>query len=311
MLEASVHDAAPGTNVTATLRRMDDATLAPGEVIARRTMPLQGMHLEPGSYRLIVDGGDAGFAEIDAHLAAPGDRARLEVSLRPTEDVTTDMVKVPGGTLTFRWTDDRESMVTATLTVAAFWIDRCEVSNAEYREFVDATGHRAPLHWIDGYDAAWDDLPIVDVARADADAYAGWRGKRLPTLPEWELAARGAEGRLWPWGNGAPPSTLPWDEGAARALRMARDGPSSRAQYLEHVLPVGSHPELATPDGIFHMFGNVKELTGSAVRFGDVLLKGAAWHEHPDEWDLTRCQTYLKDGRAIDVGFRCARSAAP
>lgn len=94
------------------------------------------------------------------------------------------------------------------LAVSDFYIMRSPVTNAQYALFVQATGHRAPRHWKNGvFDPTQADLPVVDVAFADALAFCQWaHGEtklpiRLPTEPEWEKAARGTDGRLYPWGN--------------------------------------------------------------------------------------------------------------
>jgi len=83
-----------------------------------------------------------------------------------------------------------------------YYIDKYEVSNADYGKFVKATGHRPPDHW--GKDSPPDKIanhPVTNVSWHDALEYCKWRGKRLPTEEEWEKAARGTNGRLYPWGN--------------------------------------------------------------------------------------------------------------
>ncbi|MDZ4769485.1 MAG: SUMF1/EgtB/PvdO family nonheme iron enzyme [Chloroflexota bacterium] len=100
-----------------------------------------------------------------------------------------------------------------------FWIDRTKVTNAEYRRFIDAGGYADPDHWTaDGLrwrtstvttqprywtDSAYnqDDQPVVGVSWHEANAYAAWRGMRLPTEAEWEYAARGVNGSVYPWGE--------------------------------------------------------------------------------------------------------------
>ena len=81
-----------------------------------------------------------------------------------------------------------------------FYIDRYEVSNEDYKNFLDATGRQHPMYWDDP-DRNAPKLPIVGVDWADADSYCRWANKRLPSEAEWEKAARGEEGWFFPWGN--------------------------------------------------------------------------------------------------------------
>ncbi|RMF89553.1 MAG: formylglycine-generating enzyme family protein, partial [Nitrospinota bacterium] len=82
----------------------------------------------------------------------------------------------------------------------AFYIDKYEVTNRLYQRFVEATGHRKPEYWGDS-DLNGPEQPVVGVSWYDAKAYCEWAGKRLPTEAEWEKAARGTDGRTYPWGN--------------------------------------------------------------------------------------------------------------
>lgn len=146
------------------------------------------------------------------------------------------------------------------VTVEAFYIDKYEVTQAQYREFVLATGHRTPYNngtdndTLPGY--VWNgtdypsgkgNYPVIGVSLSDAEAYCQWRGKRLPTEAEWELAARGTDGRLYPWGNTFDASKCNvWTGGAV-------SGPT----------PVGSYPTGVSPYGCYDMAGNAQEITTS------------------------------------------------
>jgi formylglycine-generating enzyme required for sulfatase activity len=130
--------------------------------------------------------------------------------------------------------------------IPTFYIDRTEVTNAAYQAFIDANPlQRAPDDWsLRRFGPGRGELPVVYVSWHDADHYCRWRGARLPTEAEWEKAARGPKGTIYPWGNTfaltrANVSTGPFDRGRAR--------------------PVGSLPEGASPYGALDMIGNVWE----------------------------------------------------
>lgn len=91
------------------------------------------------------------------------------------------------------------------VSLKAYCIDRCEVTNLQYKDFIDVTGHKAPIHWRNGTfpQARLADHPVVNVSWFDAQKYAEWVGKRLPTEAEWERAARGDHGNDYPWGKTA------------------------------------------------------------------------------------------------------------
>lgn len=125
-----------------------------------------------------------------------------------------------------------------------FYIDQFEVSNIEYKRFLDTTGYPPPPSWDDGaYEAGADFYPVFDVTWWDALSYARWVGKRLPTEAEWEKAARGPDGRRFPWGE-------EFDEGLANAG--------------EGYAPINSFLEGASVYGAYNLAGNVAEWTASA-----------------------------------------------
>ena len=135
--------------------------------------------------------------------------------------------------------------------VEAFAIDRFPVTNAQYKRFVDATGHRPPPYWQGrNFPEGMADHPVVWVNWHDADAYARWVGLRLPTEAEWEKAARGTDGRQYPWGN-------QWRPDAVRLEEPLQP----RAQLLTH--PVGAYPAGASAYGVLDLCGNVAEWTST------------------------------------------------
>jgi formylglycine-generating enzyme required for sulfatase activity len=187
--------------------------------------------------------------------------------------------------------------------VAAYWIDRYEVTQEDYAAFVAATGHREPRVWNNGQ-ARRDDHPVIDVSWDDADAYCRWAGRRLPTEAEWEKAARGDDGRIWPWGN-------EYRRGAA-VLQDTAGGDTA---------PVGSHPDDVSPNGVYDMAGNVMEWTASWYEqypgstlarpdFGQKyrVLRGGAWTTPP--LPFSRAANRHAIAPFWDhphFGFRCAK----
>lgn len=130
----------------------------------------------------------------------------------------------------------------------AFRIGRTPVTNAEYRLFVEASGHPAPSHWPKGELPAGRELhPVTYVSWSDALAFCRWAGGTLASEVQWERAARGDDDRTWPWGDEPPTDD--------RATLGKTD-----------TSPVGLHPRGASPFGVLDMAGNVWEWTSSALR---------------------------------------------
>jgi iron(II)-dependent oxidoreductase len=125
-----------------------------------------------------------------------------------------------------------------------YFIDKYPVTNAQYAKFVVATGYRSPLHWKNGKIPQGELLrPVTMVAWDDAAAYAKWAGKRLPTEAEWEKAARGTDGRRWPWGDSMEPERL------------------NTYYNVGSTTDVNRYPNGASPYGVMDMSGNVSEWT--------------------------------------------------
>lgn len=162
-----------------------------------------------------------------------------------------DMIYIAGGKFEMGRADgDEYERPAHTVTVEPFFIDRTEVTNEAYQQFVTVTGHRAPPHWPNGrFPESGARLPVVNVSWDDASAYAKWANKRLPTEAEWEFAARGKDGRIYPWGN-------TWNPSASNAGRTAGG----------RIVEVGSFPGGASPFGVLDMCGNVWEWTASSLK---------------------------------------------
>jgi serine/threonine-protein kinase len=128
----------------------------------------------------------------------------------------------------------------------AYWIDQTEVTNKQYRPCIEAGVCQPPpftTAWKSYLnDSEFDDYPVVFVSWDDAQAYCSWVGRRLPTEAEWEKAARGADGRIYPWGDEAPNDDL-----------LTFNG------QFDTPLKVKSHPGGVSPYGVYDMAGNVWE----------------------------------------------------
>ena len=197
----------------------------------------------------------------------------------------------------------------------AFYIDKYPVTNAQFKRFVGASGyqpkdrHNFLKAWQGGtYPRGWDRKPVTWVALEDARAYAAWAGKRLPHEWEWQYAAQGSDGRLFPWGKNPDPAALPKPE-AGRALRPPTD--------------VDAYPKGASPWGVMDLVGNVWQWTdeyvdehtrAAVVRGGSYYRpSGSMWY-FPQNTRLDQHGKYLliapsKD-RSPMLGFRCVVDAA-
>ncbi|MBO0858495.1 MAG: SUMF1/EgtB/PvdO family nonheme iron enzyme [Chloracidobacterium sp.] len=190
--------------------------------------------------------------------------------------------------------------------VNPFFIDRNEVTNEEYQHFVSATNRRAPAHWVGGVIPSGQlKYPVVNVTWNDASAYARWSKKRLPTEAEWEFAARGTDGRLYPWGK-------EWIPNLANA-GMGKNG---------RVVETGRYALGASPFGALDMSGNVWEWTASDFKdypghkihsllsgAGLKVIRGGAYDVDVKNVTTTYRGAVSPDRAYNNTGFRCARDA--
>lgn len=240
------------------------------------------------------------------------------------EDPHSSMSEVPAGTLVYGTDEEglmdfvkrgnvmfpgmmehlREIFVVPPRSeqVAAFWIDQFEVTNKDFKTFLNRTGYKPEneenflTHWTSStqYPDWAEDFPVTWVSQTDATAYCEWRGKRLPTEIEWERAVRGSDDRLFPWGNESP---------GRQDVTYTSSDPD----------PVGNRPKDVSPFGVYDLAGNVAELTSTTIKFGPdehVIVKGGSFESGVREMFAFYRDLNLKvNGRKKSVGFRCVSDA--
>ena len=211
-------------------------------------------------------------------------------------------------------TDDWSSpigyhILQAKVDAESFWLDRYPVTNEQFATFLAASGYRPRhresflAHWINGRPpAGTDHHPVVYVDLDDARAYAAWAGKRLPTDAEWQRAAQGGDGRVYPWGAVLDPS-------------RANVGLSGGTT------PVNAFPQGAAPCGAEDLIGNVWEWTASERSDGInrfVQIRGGSWFRavgsmwypwggpRPADYTAKFLRIWPGLDRCATIGFRCA-----
>jgi formylglycine-generating enzyme required for sulfatase activity len=234
-----------------------------------------------------------------------------------------------------------------TVYLDAFWIDQTEVTVAMFRTFVEATGYETTAEragwgqpWREGpmeeewprvpgadwrhprgpESTAQDDHPVMQVSWEDAAAYCEWIGAHLPTEAQWEKAARGTDGRMWPWGNTYDGSRGSFCDAQCPVERWKHNSYNDGYAFTA---PVGSFPSGASPYGALDMAGNVWEwVTDWYAEAYDAdaasenplgpesgterAMRGGAWIDN-ESW--VRCTVRHQNppwSRCDDVGFRCA-----
>ncbi|HEX5051148.1 MAG TPA: bifunctional serine/threonine-protein kinase/formylglycine-generating enzyme family protein [Planctomycetota bacterium] len=329
--------------VSLTARGPDDAALA-GTATARRIDPFTdelGPTVELGALPVEQHALPAGYWRLQFHL--PGGLRELTRMLdvgrwnhvvqcvvagtaSPTEP-GSDMVRIQGGDLL-----QPEPLAPPgpgsgrVATVAAFWLDRYEVSIGEFREFVQRTQRPMNVAWslLDAHASEHPEvaeLPAVFVSWEDARAYAEWRGKRLPTRAEWLWAARGKQNRWLPY--------APTEDAEVRGALEREDPhaadlgwPAQVSAFVRLATPVRSMPDAATPEGVHHMLGNVEEWvesvgvsrTGDSLRYwaNERFIQGGTWWDTRKRGLPFNVRTDgIHDHVRCACGFRCARSDQP
>lgn len=254
------------------------------------------------------------------HFTSNGGTAKVPVTLRVRFSLEPQVVCIPAGEF-LMGSKGRDRAISPSerpqrwIHLSEYWIAKYPVTNAQYAVFVRATGHRAPEHWEGGKPPdAKENHPVVNVSWQDAVVYCQWltevTGKlyQLPTEAQWEKAARGTDGRLFPWGSN-------WDRQKCNAMAAGK----------QDTTPVGSYsPQGDSPYGCADMAGNVLEWVSDWYQvdyysrssvykdppgpsLGEVkALRGGSWSE---DTRGVRCANRTYGDRTFvspEVGFRCA-----
>ena len=234
-----------------------------------------------------------------------------------------EMVLIPAGEVAIG-TDEKTDLTSGneadsrSVFVAAFYIDKYEVTNGQYAKFLSETAHRKPKFW-DNRSLNAPDQPVVGVNWEDAETYGKWAGKRLPTDIEWEKAARSIDGRLYPWGDNYDPSLGNFNDGGQMNGKL--DG------YAMETAPVGSFAKGKSPYELHDMSGNVWEWVMStlddnaidvhAAKINSELtngkiytIRGGSWTNGPGDTRTTVFYIYPAQcsDHSSSVGFRCAKT---
>lgn len=224
------------------------------------------------------------------------------------------MVLIPAGEFQMGSSEERDDEKPVhTVYLDAFYIDVYEVTNADYKKFVDATGHRAPVHWNDPTMSS-PTQPVVMVSWRDAVAYCTWAGKRLPTEAEWEKSARGGlVGKKFPWGD------FIFHDNANFYDTGGKD-------FWEKSANVGTFDPNGY--GLYDVAGNVQEWCADwydskyyatspkqnpkgPSSGEDVVIRGGSWADESLNLLVAKRNHYLPDGMQQHIGFRCAMNANP
>jgi formylglycine-generating enzyme required for sulfatase activity len=263
-----------------------------------------------------------GFAAYPAMAAPPVEKGAKELvtgqklsqekpaSAQPQEG---SMVVVPAGEFTMGSpTGDLDEQPAHQVYVDAFSMDKYEVTVGQYAAFLQATGVTSPSDWMTMNQPAHLKHPVANVDWTDAVAYCKWVGKRLPTEAEWEKAARGTDGRLYPWGNDPP---------TPRHANYGKTGLHNHGALAS----VGTLKDGKSPYGIYDMAGNVWEWvsdwydndyyknsplqnpTGPSSGESKV-LRGGSWDSDPPHLRSALRYFHRSAHRHKDYGFRCVKT---
>lgn len=224
------------------------------------------------------------------------------------------MVLIPAGE--FAMGSDRgqaDEQPVHRVSLDAFHLDVYEVTVSRYAEFLASQRADPPFKWNEATTGSQGNKPVTGVDWYDAREYCRWVGKRLPTEAEWEMAARGTEGRLYPWGNEHP-------------TKAHANAGQTKWRGYDTLTNVGRYGPGKSPNGLYDLAGNLWEWvadwydptyyqysprenpTGPSA--GPLrVLRGGAWNNDSQSIRSANRAGYAPKARRNDVGFRCAKDA--
>ncbi len=236
------------------------------------------------------------------------------------------LVSVPAGEFLMGSEDGHEDEKPQHLvTLDGFTINRYEITNAQYQDFVLDTNRLPPMYWKGTiYPLGMDAFPVVGIGWPDANAYCAWAGGRLPTEAEWEKACRGEDGLIYPWGDTwdaskvnvdvtvhkMPTHTLAdweWDDWWGVAVA------STTGTYAQRIMPVGSFPDGVSPYGTLDMIGNAAEWVADIYTWEDysALPTVNPIVTQPEYWNhVARGNSWLEPNGNSDWSVFFSRCAA-
>ena len=293
-----------------TPRRLAEEVTTPRKRQGKRAMLLiiiaGGALLALIAFILLRDTPEGGQQTANQTATPTSNRQAGQTTVTPdiAKSAPPGMVYVPGGVFTMgRNEGDEYERPAREVTVKPFFIDIYEVTNEDYAKFVSETNRQPPPMWVnETYPSGAARQPVTGVTWDDARAHAVWAGKRLPTEEEWEFAARGTDGRRYPWGN-------EW------GARLANADGASRG-----MADVGTYKG-ASPFGAFDMVGNAWEWTASDMTAypggklpkqplsGTKVLRGGSYLSNKNQAMTTYRLGWRARGESsyTETGFRCVK----
>ncbi|HPZ06547.1 MAG TPA: SUMF1/EgtB/PvdO family nonheme iron enzyme [Candidatus Eremiobacteraeota bacterium] len=278
-----------------------------GALIGRT--PLKLTDLVPGTYLMVVTIDDLMWEE-QVTIKAGENLLEPKFKRIPYQG----MIYVPGGDFIVGSNEPGSPDGPETkVYLEAYYIDRCEVTMAEYANFVKSTGYKSQGSWDMYFKKGYENYPVVNVSWNDAKSYAEWVGKRLPNELEWEKAARGTDGRIWPWGN-------QWDKNKCNNTTTNDTSIVSLMLNMgegKGPVPVGIIEKGMSPYGAMDMAGNVEEWISDwyqpypyegPYQSGMVkTIRGGSWYHYEGYTKCSSRNKFSPDKGYNKLGFRCVK----